>query len=187
MRAGGGAGGGGGAAVRLVLAGGLDERLPEQVACHAELLAEAGALGLQECVELRTNVSAEERGALFARAGAVVYTPSFEHFGIVPLEAMAAGRPVIAVALGGPCESVAHGETGWLCEPTPAAFAAAYAEAAGLDAAGELCARGLAARSRVEAHFSLAAFGEALEGHLVRAARRPWAESGSGREEKKGR
>ena len=40
-------------------------------------------------------------------------------FGIVPLEAMAAGRPVVAVALGGPCESIVHGESGWLCEQTP--------------------------------------------------------------------
>ena len=166
MRAGGGAGGGGGAAVRLVLAGGLDERLPEQVACHAELLAEAGALGLQECVELRTNVSAEERGALFARAGAVVYTPSFEHFGIVPLEAMAAGRPVLAVGLGGPCESVVHGESGWLCEPTADAFAAAYAEVLELSRLGTLRARGAAARKRVEAAFSLPRFGERLEAHL---------------------
>ncbi len=32
-----------------------------------------------------------ERGALLAAACAVVYTPMNEHFGIVPLEAMAAG------------------------------------------------------------------------------------------------
>ena len=33
-----------------------------------------------------------ERGALLAAACAVVYTPTNEHFGIVPLEAMAAGN-----------------------------------------------------------------------------------------------
>ena len=37
----------------------------------------------------------DERRQLLARCSAVVYTPSYEHFGIVPLEAMAAARPVI--------------------------------------------------------------------------------------------
>lgn len=36
-----------------------------------------------------------------------------------------AGKPVVAVNSGGPVETVVHGETGLLCEPTPAAFAAA--------------------------------------------------------------
>ena len=60
-------------------------------------------------------MSDEERGALLAAASAVVYTPSLEHFGIVPLEAMAAGRPVVAVDDGGPKETVKHGASGRLC------------------------------------------------------------------------
>ena len=43
---------------------------------------------------------------------------------------MATGRPVIAVNNGGPRESVVHGATGWLCEPTAEAFADAFAQAA---------------------------------------------------------
>jgi alpha-1,3/alpha-1,6-mannosyltransferase len=43
----------------------------------------------------------------------------------LPTQAMAAGRPVIACNSGGPRESVVHGRTGFLCEPTPASFAAA--------------------------------------------------------------
>ena len=43
-----------------------------------------------------------------------LYTPVGEHFGIVPLEAMAAGVPVIAMASGGPLETVKNGETGYL-------------------------------------------------------------------------
>jgi alpha-1,3/alpha-1,6-mannosyltransferase len=61
----------------------------------------------------------EQKAYLLRRAAAVVYTPSNEHFGIVPLECMAAFRPVLAVASGGPLESVKDGETGFLLQPTP--------------------------------------------------------------------
>ena len=54
-----------------------------------------------------------------------MYTPAREHFGYVPLEAMAAGRPVLAVDDGGPTETVVDGETGFLRPPSPAAFAEA--------------------------------------------------------------
>ena len=152
--------------LRLVLAGGFDERLRENIDYFAELQAMVSDGGMEGAVSLRCNVSEAERRALFASCAAVVYTPSYEHFGIVPLEAMAAARPVVAVGLGGPCESIVHGETGWLCEPTSSAFAAAFAEVLELDRIGRLAERGRAARSRVEAHFSLPRFGERLEAHL---------------------
>lgn len=47
---------------------------------------------------------------------ALLYTPSGEHFGIVPCEAMLSGAPVVAVNDGGPVETVKDGETGFLCE-----------------------------------------------------------------------
>ncbi len=47
-----------------------------------------------------------QRALLLAACRAVLYTPQHEHFGIVPLEAMAARRPVVAVNSGGPVESV---------------------------------------------------------------------------------
>jgi alpha-1,3/alpha-1,6-mannosyltransferase len=50
-----------------------------------------------------------------------------EHFGMVPLEAMAAQRPVVACASGGPVESIVDGVTGYLCPPMPGAFADAAA------------------------------------------------------------
>ena len=50
---------------------------------------------------------------------ALLYTPINEHFGITPLEAMAAGRPVISCDSGGPCETVLSGKTGLLVAKTP--------------------------------------------------------------------
>jgi len=164
---GGGSGGGGnGCDVRLVLAGGWDGRLQEQVDYLAELEALVRDAGLTDAVEFRRNVSDDERRELLESCAAVVYTPSFEHFGIVPLEAMAAARPVIAVGLGGPCESVVHGHTGWLCEPTAAAFADAFDEVRRLHASCMLEARGAEARAHVEANFGLQRFGQLLEAHL---------------------
>jgi len=47
-----------------------------------------------------------------------------EDFGIAPVEAQACGRPVIALARGGACETVEHGVTGYLVdEDSPLAFA----------------------------------------------------------------
>ncbi|CAF1914259.1 unnamed protein product, partial [Brassica napus] len=48
-----------------------------------------------------------------------------EHFGIVPLEAMVAYKPVIACNSGGPMETVKNGVTGYLCEATPEDFSSA--------------------------------------------------------------
>lgn len=55
---------------------------------------------------------------LLRSASLLVYTPSNEHFGIVPLEAMLAGVPVLAANTGGPTETVVEGVTGWLRDPT---------------------------------------------------------------------
>ena len=87
---------------------------------------------LDSCMQviLMRSFTDAERGALLAAATAVVYTPTNEHFGIVPLEAMAAGRPVLACNSGGPRESVLHGATGFLAEPDAAAFARAMAHLA---------------------------------------------------------
>ena len=105
-----------------------------------------------------------ERRALLSECRCVVYTPDDEHFGYVPVEAMAAGRPVVAVNRGGPAETIVEGETGLLCPPTPEAFADALAR---LLTDGNLAARmGRAGRARVTERFSRAAFGRRLEAIL---------------------
>jgi glycosyltransferase involved in cell wall biosynthesis len=66
------------------------------------------------------RVSDEELAELYATARAVI-VPSTEEFGIVAVEAQAAGRPVIAAGAGGAQETVLDGETGRLATPDDAA------------------------------------------------------------------
>jgi glycosyltransferase involved in cell wall biosynthesis len=75
--------------------------------------------------ELLGQVSHPERDRLLAGARALLF-PGEEDFGIVPVEAQAAGVPVIAYGIGGAVETVRDGLTGVLFEPqTPDALAAA--------------------------------------------------------------
>jgi glycosyltransferase involved in cell wall biosynthesis len=62
-------------------------------------------------VRFRGWVSDEELRDLYRGCRAVVF-PAEEDFGIVPLEAMACGRPVIAYRAGGALETVIDGVTG---------------------------------------------------------------------------
>ena len=88
----------------------------------------------------------------------MLYTPAHEHFGIVPLEAMARGCPVIAVASGGPLETVVHRQTGFLAEGTPMEYANAVVMLMTQQDAvrAQMCA---AARRHVSENFSRKVFG----------------------------
>jgi len=67
-------------------------------------------------VEFLGRVDDAELARLYATARAVV-VPNVEEFGIVAVEAQAAGRPVLAAAAGGALETVIDGETGVLVPP----------------------------------------------------------------------
>ena len=74
-------------------------------------------------VEFLGAVSDEDVRRLYQGARAVLL-PGEEDFGIVPVEAQACGRPVVALGRGGALETVRDGETGVLVgEPSPEAFA----------------------------------------------------------------
>lgn len=152
-----------GCGATLVLAGGYDARLAENREHLEELRQQAQQLGLQQQVHFVPSFTDQQRMLLLAACRAVVYTPQHEHFGIVPLEAMAAGRPVMAANNGGPLESVPHGMGGFLCEPTAAAFAGAMAQL--LDDGA--CSRmGVAARQHVQRSFSRQVFGSKLDKYV---------------------
>ena len=115
--------------VRLVVAGAVDVKSRPYL---AELRRRAAGLD----VELVVGPSDEELGALYRSCALLVFTARNEDFGIVPLEAMASGTPVLAVDSGGPRETVVHGRTGWLVPRDPERFADRIAEA--LDAGDAL-------------------------------------------------
>lgn len=117
---------------RLVIAGGYDPRSAENAGCHKELQELCDRWKLKHATfrpndTQATDMTTEDVDVLFllsvpndlkqrllASASLLVYTPTKEHFGIVPLEAMLAGVPVLATNTGGPLETIYDGRTGWL-------------------------------------------------------------------------
>ncbi|KAJ1666160.1 Alpha-1,3-mannosyltransferase-like protein [Coemansia sp. RSA 1813] len=210
----------------LVVAGGWDPRVSENVEHLKELYAHARKLGLRARVMAPQGISAEsrrllpedatrtptifdmlagekenssivdnaddklasvdvlflpsftenQRTHLLSVARCVVYTPTNEHLGIVPLEAMYTKTPVIAVNSGGPRETIQNGKTGYLCEPDKEEFAVALARVLTMsDAKWQAMAD--TGHKRVKDEFSLDRFGEKLENVMYETASRPTSSS----------
>ncbi|MGZ5141816.1 MAG: glycosyltransferase, partial [Burkholderiales bacterium] len=112
----------------LIVAGGPDlSRLNEDAeACR--LMKIARKLGVDPRVSFRGRVERADVPALLRSADAVVCYPWYEPFGIVPLEAMACGVPVVVAQVGGLVDSVVDGATGVHVPPRkPEALAEALA------------------------------------------------------------
>lgn len=107
----------------LIIAGGYDPRVSYCVEYLHELQELVRKMKLESNVTFIKSPSDHDKLMILKLCDAVIYTPTNEHFGIVPLEAMAMGRPVIACNSGGPKETVKHKETGYLAAPTPESFA----------------------------------------------------------------
>lgn len=155
--------------VSLTVAGGFDNRLRENVEYLEELKKLAEREGVSQRVRFITSCSTAERNALLGQCLCVLYTPKDEHFGIVPLEAMAAYKPVIACNSGGPVETVKHGVTGFLCDPSPREFASAMSNFIQDPHMSEKM--GQDARQHVAESFSTKIFGQHLNRYLVDIAR----------------
>ncbi|OQO89396.1 glycosyltransferase [Saccharomonospora piscinae] len=112
--------------VELVIAGGPDNgRLAGDPEAR-RLRGYAAELGVQDRVRLVGQLPRGDMPSLLRSADVVVCTPWYEPFGIVPLEAMACGVPVVASAVGGLTDTVVDGVTGVHVPPRrPDAVAAA--------------------------------------------------------------
>ena len=90
------------------------------------LLAVAGDAGVADRVHLRGRLGRDDLPAVLRSADAVACVPWYEPFGLVAIEAMACGVPVVAAAVGGLCDTVVDRVTGLHVPPRdPGALAAA--------------------------------------------------------------
>jgi glycosyltransferase involved in cell wall biosynthesis len=155
----------------LLIAGGPPA---EQVGKDPEarrLAALADELGVADRVILLGSVNHDAVPPVIRSADAVVTTPWYEPFGIVPLEAMSCARPVIGSAVGGLLDSVADGETGLLVPPRdPAAVADAARRLLGDQTLRRRLGR--AGRQRAEERFDWARVAEQVEQAYAEVASR---------------
>ena len=168
-------------------------RVEENVSYHNELVSLAGSLKL-EATTARNIVSAlkvpdsievlfllsvpgQMKTMLLNAATMLLYTPSNEHFGIVPLEAMLAGVPVLAANSGGPLETIVEGETGWL-RPVeePAAWTKVMQDALQDEAKEQLQAMGKHGQQRAKAEFSNTKMAKRLDEEIETMVNSPRSE-----------
>jgi len=107
----------------LVMAGGYDSRVQENVGHYTELNELSASLNLNDKISFMRSITDKQKVQLLRKAFCLIYTPTNEHFGIVPIEAMYCEKPVIATNTGGPLETVAHEKTGYLASAEPEQFA----------------------------------------------------------------
>ncbi|KAI1381662.1 glycosyltransferase family 4 protein [Hypoxylon crocopeplum] len=176
--------------VRLVLAGGYDPRVAENVNYHKELVDLTESMGLSN-MTAKTHLTALEvpddvevlflhsvpnllKDMLLSSARLLIYTPANEHFGIVPLEAMLAGVPVLAADTGGPTETVVEGRTGWLRSPAEVdRWTAVIDKVLNQMSADELAAVSKAGVARVMDNFGEAQMAQRLDGIVADMLRAP--------------
>ncbi|KAF2794464.1 glycosyltransferase family 4 protein [Melanomma pulvis-pyrius CBS 109.77] len=181
---------------RLVIAGGYDPRVAENVSTYTELCGLADLLKLTHATA-KTIITAQRipddiavlflqsvpnafKSTLLSTSRLLVYTPRNEHFGIVPLEAMLAGTPVLAANEGGPTETVVSGQTGWLRDVKKVQDWTEVMRIALEDGDGEerLKEMGKWGKERVISEFSKEKMAERLESeiqNMAKAARPPVA------------
>ncbi|GAO50061.1 hypothetical protein G7K_4196-t1 [Saitoella complicata NRRL Y-17804] len=176
--------------LRLVLAGGYDSRVTENVTYHHDLQSLASTLSLTHqtikptssalALDLDPNtnvlfllsIPGPLKEELLRTSTLLAYTPTNEHFGIVPLEAGLARLPVLATNTGGPLETIVDGDTG-------TATATGWLRPADEGAWGEVMraviemserereSMGSAARERVVTRFSLETMAGDLEDGIL--------------------
>jgi D-inositol-3-phosphate glycosyltransferase len=116
----------------LVVGGGVDADDDHEMEERQRLQALTARLGLSQQVRFIPAQPQEVLAQYYAAADVFVMPSHYESFGMVVLEAMACGTPVVASRVGGMVSTVIHGRTGFLAPVGDAhAFAQAIAELLG--------------------------------------------------------
>jgi glycosyltransferase involved in cell wall biosynthesis len=151
------------AQARLELIGGWDSNE------EARLLGLARDFGVAERVRFGGQLERQEVAEAYGRADAVVFPVRWdEPWGLVPLEAMARGRPVVATGRGGSAEYLRHEDNCLLFEADDAeGLAAALRQLASDDALRARLRRG---GLETAAKHTDEVFNEAVEEELTRVA-----------------
>ncbi|HEX9680187.1 MAG TPA: glycosyltransferase, partial [Anaerolineales bacterium] len=98
----------------LAIIGGEPDVTSEQMTAEmARLRSLSASLGLGELVTFLGRRDQDSLAYYYSASEAVVVPSHYESFGLVALEAMACGRPVVASETGGLVYLVRHGETGF--------------------------------------------------------------------------
>jgi alpha-1,3/alpha-1,6-mannosyltransferase len=163
--------------LQLVIAGGYDPEVNQNVVYLQELQNRAKSHNLSYSllpsgqtinswkptdIVFITDVSEVNKIQLMRSSLALLYTPAGEHFGIVPVEAMVAECPVIAVASGGLLESVTTSEeVGLLCPQEAEEFAKAMSRLVRTPSLAKTMGKN--GRRRAIDHFSFETFSETLD------------------------
>jgi len=183
---------------RLVLGGGYDSRLKDNVQTisileqtftdlsltyaihHPESPSHTGTAATGKAdVLIILNFTMSERSALLNAPStlALLYTPTNEHFGIGPVEAMVCGLPVLACNTGGPKETIMDVDsspseedigTGWLRPPKQDEWALVMNHIMTMSEA-ERKKMGERAKQRVKNYFALESLGRGVERAVVEA------------------
>lgn len=124
------------------------------------------ASSLNVCMDILNLIDDIKLVSLYNKARLVLYAPYLEPFGLVPLEAMSCGTPVVAVKEGGVRETVIHGKTGLHTERDESLFAKATLELLSNDEKRyEMSKNG---KKYVKEYWTLKHAGDRLSWHLNR-------------------
>lgn len=139
----------------------LGRTVPQHRPFLAELKRKVKEAGLADRILFPDEVPPGATPDWYAALDLFVAPQRWEGFGVTPLEAMAAGVPVVATSVGAFPELVVEGVTGAVIPPGDIE-AMVREVSAWLDDAGRLARGGAAAREHVSTQFSLAGEAEAI-------------------------
>lgn len=146
--------------IHLIIAGGYDPQSATNAIYYEMLTHLVAQKNLQDNVTFLKSPTDRLKADLLLACDCLIYTPINEHFGIVPLEAMACSKPVIACNSGGPRETVENGLNGFLCDCTAEGMAECIERLIDRDFAKRLGENG---RKRLEKKFSWNIFALAVK------------------------